>query len=47
MISVGAADSFLNKCDHEFNRRIEYVFPGHYLGCWLFVDIKHSEKSKK
>lgn len=34
------------KCNKDFNRRIEYVFWGNALGCWLFEDLSEKDKDK-
>lgn len=35
-VLVSAIDN--KNCNTEFNRRIEYVFPGNIVGCWAFKD---------
>ena len=32
------------ECNTKLNRRIEYVFWGHAVGCWIFEDLQNSEK---
>lgn len=41
--SVSSADTATGTCNTDFNRRIEYLVPGHVFGCWLFEDLKEEK----